>query len=621
MRWLAVLREHPRAATLAFLLAGTLYYFLFWELGPRQLRPPIQRSIAFLKGGADYEAARLRDGFTTSGEDHRIVRGVDAILPDGATAVAHGPWVFQRHCRYYLYPRRINNHGYAAGPTFDEVFRTSKSDAVIARDPGALDSDSPLFDAARFEARAVPGTIAVVFLDRTSPCFGKPPPVRAPGATWPFQAVPESGAWVTGRVLLALAGFLLVGIAIAGGRSLSLAFLVGVGAMSVYAVLLSWLHVRMGGAALALALAGGAAGSIWRLRQERGDWKARGATLAAIAGPVLVAILLALGAPMDYGDDLSHWAVRAKVYFAIGAVDTPGAAGGSFILNYYPPLVSTSLAWIYVVVGGVADGPAKLLFPCFLAATLGVLAHGLRRVGVTGWQAAAWTAIAGMSGNGMMLNGGWCSADLAMAGYVTAAVWLIHQGFDDRKLLWWGGIMVGLAAFTKAEGVPTGIILLAPALLSLRRLVPLAVPLAASVAIWGIHCLAFHLPVTREHVGTFDLARLQVILPGICAAMFVPWDWGFGWLSIQVGLGAAVLRRIRTAWYPGVVLVLHAGFVMSTYVVTAVGHSVELQMHYSVQRLLLHLWPTAMYTAALGLSLSTRTAEPSSLDALPRPSP
>lgn len=594
--------QRSRDIALAVAVVAVLLWFFIHQLR-KNLSGPLETSTALARSGWDYEAARARDGFATSGEDHRIVRGADPLIPGGTTIVAIGPWIFERHCRYYLYPRTVLGKGYAQELDLDKLRRI---DAALVQNPGSLDPASPLLDTQRFEARPIVGTTAVVYLDRRSPHRNDPAPPRPVGGIWPYHAVPEFGIPQIALVLLTLLGFLAVGLAIAGGRSLSTAFLLGVGALSVYAVLLTWLHVPLnrwtlgGFCGVALVVAA------WRVKRDSDDWSLRRWTLAAIAIPLGIATLFALGAPMNSGDDLSHWGMRAKVYYAIGAVDTPGAAKGAFVLNYYPPLVSTSLAWIYIAAGGVVEGPAKLLFPAFLVAALGALASALGRMGLSSPRVAAWVAILGFSGNELILHGGFAWADLPLAAFVIAAVSWIHRGMMEgrRIFLVWGGVFAGLGAWTKAEGVPTALILIAPALLTKdwRRWLAVGVPVAAAILSWSLHCRLYDYPVTSEHFGGIHFERAGVVARKMGLALITPWHWGWGWFIAAAAIGIGIRYRRRMMIYPAAVWVLHLLFIGSTYIVTGVSHSIELQIGYTVTRLLLHVWPVLLYTAAISLT-------------------
>ncbi len=601
--------QRPRDIVLIVAVVSVLLWFFLHQLR-KNLRAPLATSVELARNGWDYEAARARDGFATSGEDHRIVRGADALIPAGTTIVAVGPWIFERHCRYYLYPRTVLGKSYAHEFDLDELRRTRTIDAAIVHDSKTLDPSSPLLDAQRFEARLVVGTNAVVYLDRRSSHRNHPIPSRPAGGAWPYHAVPETGAVPLSLVLLTLLGFLAVGLAIAGGRSLSTGFLLGVGALSVYAVLLTWMRIPLNRwtlwtpCGLALVVAA------WRLKRESGDWRARGLTLATIAIPLGIATILALGSPMNSGDDLSHWGMRAKVYYAIGAVDTPGAAKGAFVLNYYPPLISTSLAWIYIAAGGVVEGPAKLLFPAFLAAALGALGTALRGMGVSPLRTAGWVAIIAFSGNELLLHGGFAWADLPLAAFVIAAVGWIHRGLTDgrRAFFLWGGVFAGLGAWTKAEGVPTALLLAAPALLTRdwKRWAALGAPVAVAILLWSLHCRMYDYPVTSEHFGGIHWGWVGIIVRKMGLAFVTPWHWGWAWLMALVAIAWGLWKRRWIMLYPAVVWCLHLLFIGSTYLVTGVSHSIELQIGYTVTRLLLHVWPVMIYVAALGYAQSDR---------------
>lgn len=564
---------------IAFAVSAAHFIWIQWRWNEA---PRAAAALEFLARGADYEAARFEDGIGSPGWVFPIVKEWAARLPPGATVAAEGPWELERAARYYFYPRRVFMHQHQGpGPGAEFAFR-----------PGA-----PL------------------------------PPARAMGrgeapAAFAIRATPL----VFARIVIALLTVAIVGHAItrrafAGAAAVtraglaSVSFLLGTAAVALWSLLLTWLRIPHGplpDAALVLAAVG-----LALQRPAPGPRPAfapasRGLAavlpLALIVLQIAVGTLYALHGAPESGDDLSEWMLKAKHYYAVRAIALPPPPDEwAFGFHDYPPLVPALLAFVYRAAGGVADGPAKLAFACFFAATLGALHDGLRAAGLSRARALALVAILAVSGNELVNHAGYAWADLALAAFGVAAAGALARGAraGDARALALGGILLGGGALVKLEGAPVAIVLAAAATLSAppgdrrRAALAVALPFAVLAGAWALHCALRGFHPASEHVAAFEPGRLSAVIGPYLASFVSAYRFAGAFAIPLAGLAIGAVRR-----FPAGALVPALGFLaglvlpLGAYVVTAyAGAALEAHVGYTAPRLLLHVLPMGFLAA------------------------
>jgi hypothetical protein len=601
-------RAIDAALALAVLLCGARFLGLQWRWNEA---PAAAAAIEFLAAGADYEADRFRDGIGAPGWCTPVVREWGSRLAPGACVAVDGPWVLQRAARYDLYPRLVLNHVTVAreGAGLVAALERDGADAVAIWPPE------------RPEARALAGDrrfrglgAGVFALERAGEPAAPEPFELRDGVSGPPAVT------VIARVLLAIGAILALGLAIGrlafpraartvAGR-LAQGFLLGALAIALESLALGALGVRTSLGADAVLAAGALATLGLRRAPALADPGARRIYAAPLLALVLLQIavgaLLALGGAPRGGDDLAEWALKAKHYFAAGAVALPGAPReGAFLFRSYPPLVPALLAFVYRVAGGVVDGPAKLVFAAFFAATLGALYDGLRGAGLAHARALAWTAIAAISGNELVNHAGYAWADLPLAAFTVAAGAAFMTAGADARGLALGGVLAGAGALTKLEGAPVGLALVALAAVGARRPRLVAAttgPFVALLGLWIAHCAAHGIGPEGEHLATFAPARIALVLPLVGRALLSDYRFAGAFPLVGAGLAIGLARGFPArSWVAAGGFLAALALLLAAYVVTAYdGDALIAHVGFTAPRLLLHASPLGFLAAAVG---------------------
>jgi len=644
---------------LGAVVVATLVRFFAWQL-------PVYEAPGFrdawrtvVREGLDYGPIRREGSFVVPAELLQFALACRDALPAGTGAVAtQGRWDVDRLAKYYFYPVPAYHHfNFEQDPPAVVVAELERLrvGAVVVEAPDELPADSPLLDRRRFRPIAVGeergGRARGLYVsDRWTRAGGPPPrpPVDRPGA--------GALAWMAGALaLLALAGAAVVRLLDGRGRwdergwgeRLGLGFLAGAALLVPIGIGVGVGFPSLMGGVAEVGLIAWLVARRWRGGEERGAGTGAGegaggtgeggragrglavGLALAIAIQGAFAVASAISRPIDAGDDLNDWGLKARVFHDRGAVGLPPEPERTaFVHLYYPPLVPLAIAYGYEAMGVHADGPAKLVFAGFFLASLGVLSGAVRRLGLDRLRAPAIVAVAATGGLELVRHSGFAWGDLPLAAFIlagSAAAWEALRaapgdGARPRALLL-AGLLLGAAAATKAEGAPIALLTLGLTTLflvrdRLRAAAPLlrpALALAATSALvalpWPLLCLATGIGPDREHVGGFHLDRAPLAAWLMLRALAVPYYWAFSWVLVIGGVALAFARRLpRRAAFPLLLLGLHVSLVLAAYLATSHGgDSFVAQVNVTVQRLFLHFFPLALATSAAGLVQSAPT--------------
>jgi hypothetical protein len=252
--------------------------------------------------------------------------------------------------------------------------------------------------------------------------------------------------------------------------AIALAFPLGAGLFTLSLFVVSWLGVRLSplsagltwGSILALALLTPVRGTVGNSRLQREDYgsgrtreipgKALAVVLLALIGASLVAAWLGVGRSYSGWDDIAVWGLRALVIAREGTVR---AAGVSYPLNI--PILIATFQFL-----GERLPASKLVFPLFyLSLSVGSLRFWLQR-GVDTLPAilgACWLSSTPLLFEHATLG----YANLPYACYLVLGsaetVQGILEGDVRRQML--GGLLLGLAAWTRPEGALTLLLIIA----------------------------------------------------------------------------------------------------------------------------------------------------------------
>lgn len=426
----------------------------------------------------------------------------------------------------------------------------------------------------------------------------------------------------------------------------TLAPAVGFGALSL--AFFAWRLAGLGGASFGpfawaglLAVGGWGILALVRRGRSRGlaspDWRpvwcgpvwCRGLAVAAVCASLLALLGLAFllysrQAPVGQFDAWAIWTSRARLLFR---TDDPLGAFAFLRRAHpdYPLLLPGALAGQFALVGRVTTAIPQwtgALFPLAGAAVLGVGVHLLGASARWSWVAAAL-----LLSTPLWIDWGFAQcADVPLAYLaVAAALALALQVRDGPAAVlppWLGGVLAGLPAWTKNEGMILSLLMLG--LFGLwsawRRRWGLVGRVALGAALpWGA-VLAFRLAWRpRSDLGFFlDApwsAALQLDRWRFVGASFGERldpvggfsAWGLAWpiaaAGIAIGLATATRRRPEIAF----LLTLTACcWILWFGIFVATPHDVAWHVRTALDRLMLQLLPLTLLTAFAGAGLAAR---------------
>jgi len=342
---------------------------------------------------------------------------------------------------------------------------------------------------------------------------------------------------------------------------------------------------------------------------------------ALLYGAILVTIIAAVDRighiPHGGTDGHAIWNSHARYLFR----DGPGWQQHylNTFLPDYPLLLPTLVARVWRYAGDVPDlgGLLGLLFPFIAVAVLGTALAEVR-----GSSAGILVAFTLLTSTYYMVIGTHQEADIPLSAFILSTVVLIYLYFERESapsgLLILAGFLAGCAAWTKNEGilflVATLVALLFPILwkpsVTLHRfglfllglVLPLAVLAYFKIAIAPGNYLVQGRQTSDLLAKVTDLDRYRIIF-----ISFLRTAWIFGKWSIHPvipliafvvwrGLNWPEIGTMRWRTAAGILLVVLSGYFW-IYVITPI----ELNLHLgsSLDRLLMHLWPSAIFVIAL----------------------
>lgn len=431
------------------------------------------------------------------------------------------------------------------------------------------------------------------------------------------------------------AGYALLSLAATETRlywfeRLAIAFLLGIGALSVAWVALSPLYVFLSPVWVLSAVAAGTAGAAWR------QWRARleprplpqrqpcsWLTLAGSAVLLLQFAALAFASfhqPLEW-DGLFNFEWRARLAFEhrpMGQLPLAFFSDASRAWSHprYPLLVPFAEFWAYSWLGRMDQALVKILFPLFFVALVAVVCGAMRRL--TNARTALACGIAlGLTPSLTVGPGGATGfADVPLAAAVVAAVScaMLAVKRRDAGAFILAGALSAVAAWTKTEGLVLALCLGAGVVMALmwlerkepaRRVSFLAatsllwMPLAVAVP-WLIFQSLYGLP--EPDFPTFapglvvvHLHRLELVLPLVLHELVRPGHWGPIWPAFAA---ACVLSAWRHELDPPNAMLAAAVLVpLTAYVLVYLFSSwtdVSMHVRTSIERLLIPLAPTAL---------------------------
>jgi hypothetical protein len=359
--------------------------------------------------------------------------------------------------------------------------------------------------------------------------------------------------------------------------------------------------------------------SPWPLNLQGWDWLFAG----LLALMLLYALLRATLYPMWAWDAIATWGCKAKVFYATRGMDLTCIDAH----NYYPNLIPLLLSYFYFCLGRVNDHLVQGLFPLWGALLLTLLYSLARPLGLSRRRALGLTAFLALNGTVFVVHLYIAYADLPLAYFTLGASGLIYLWLADQAppgSLALAALFLAGLAWCKYEGPPLAATVLLAAALTLiwlrppgvrRRLLGLSLPLAGlalGYLPWRLFAMQQNLQIGGDHMQGFYPHQLAQAVSYLAAALIQPYYFGFLWPAVLL---AAIFAGRRLWTYPTLFLALFIGgnllaIILAYAVAPTSAAEFPSYVRATLDRLLLHLTPTAALLLALGLKELWPTKQP-----------
>jgi hypothetical protein len=357
---------------------------------------------------------------------------------------------------------------------------------------------------------------------------------------------------------------------------------------------------------------------------------ALGIALAASLGMgIALFVLLTLRMPHGGWDAWSIWNLRARFFYR-GGDDWAVAFHPSLMATHldYPLLIPTAVARCWVYQGRETTTAPALVALAFATATVGLLVSSLsalrsRSQGMLGGLVLAGTPVLFELGSNQF-------ADVPLAYSILATAVALAMG--DRPPVGssrWkvvAGMMAGFASWTKNEGMLWLAAVMAPRLVAvvatrgwralLREAVAFAIGAAPILAVVAVFKARFAPPSdflaaqgpSAVVAKLADPSRYALLARAVVDAVPGPVGENRGVVAVVVGFAVLAAYRLllgrapRRAGEPAATFAALALAMMAVgYIAAYVATPLHLPWHvrYSLSRLVVHLWPLAVFTAFL----------------------
>jgi hypothetical protein len=346
------------------------------------------------------------------------------------------------------------------------------------------------------------------------------------------------------------------------------------------------------------------------------------ALVAALALGVTAFVLLSFRNPNGEWDAIAIWNLRARFLYRGGdawaAAFHPGLIASHLD---YPLLVPTAVARCWVYCGRETLAAPALLAGAFTLATLGLLVSALATL--RGRTQGILAGLVVLASPRLFEWGSFQGADVPLAYFSLATVVsLVMRDRDSATAAPWtilAGMMAGFATWTKNEGLLVLAALLAARLAVVvpsrggrayrAEAIGFALGLAPILAVVVYFKVRFSPPndlLADQRLGSLaakltDPARYALVGRAMARDIFSLGGGAIAWLAAYRLLLGGTPRRADEPGGAGAFAMLVPALVLAGYVLVYVATPRDLPWHlqWSLSRLILQLWPLAVFAVFL----------------------
>lgn len=336
-------------------------------------------------------------------------------------------------------------------------------------------------------------------------------------------------------------------------------------------------------------------------------------SIAVLLTAIYYSITFARVTPHGDYDAQAIWNLRARSIYRSGD-NWQNAFSPLINRNFhmdYPLLIPLSVVGGWNTLGDEVLRVPAVLSMLFLFGTAGVVFSAIAYLRSTSQAALALIVL--LATPSLLLFSTFQTADIPLTYFLIASTSLLllanHQ--NDRRLLFVSGLMAGLAAWTKNEGLPFLLIITVGTLLlfGLRRgrayfpflLAGAALPLL-TIALFKIIVPANNDLFTNNGLSDIisklvDPARYIQLSTHLLTELIHLGDWPVSIILILFVYGWIMGRRSsaspaeRFAW-----IIPLSQFVVYMLIYMITPYDLEWHMNYSMSRLLIHIFPLALFS-------------------------
>ena len=508
----------------------------------------------------------------------RAIQFVNQSVPEEAVILlppegVPGRFALERSMQYFFFPRRLIECGSVENERCSQALASPEVYILATEDFPA----QPIAQGREF--LPAPSTGLDWFTGIYGPAFDRPSaaqPARQPAV---LVAALEDLGLVVALSVLGASVLLSLRRPWPALEALCLAFPLGAGILTWVVFLLSWAGITLSllsvGAAYLILLAGFATlarrtrplgrAIEWSMAELRGS-APRLLLAGAAVGVLCLAVGLALGISYRLYDPVQIWSVKGygiSLEGTIRAAETWGVHGLSYPLNL--PL---QVALFHLLDGDLLPG-SKLLYPIYGLSLCLALFTFLRRQRVD-WLAAGLGSLLLGTVPIVFFHSVEGFANLHFTFYLTAGILWGVQGVHSSSVReqWLAGLLLGLAAWTRPEGIIYSLGALVVFVLAVRitkqgrvSIAALGVPVALLAGAWFVFSLGGEFLRGSQQDQVASAAASTILAGGI--------DLGGLWTIFKTFSRAAIIpframfpSTSATAWgalFPVVLVLLAAG--------------------------------------------------------------
>ncbi|OGW77869.1 MAG: hypothetical protein A3K16_02320 [Omnitrophica bacterium RIFCSPLOWO2_01_FULL_45_24] len=297
--------------------------------------------------------------------------------------------------------------------------------------------------------------------------------------------------------------------------------------------------------------------------KDRGNILLNSFLAAGIIFEILYAFFRALIKPIEAYDAIATYAIRSKIFYMENSIPHDFFYNLSLLFPHpdYPLNIPLSETFVYLFLGNLNDQIAKVIFPLYFLATLGILYFGVRRFsGRTGALLFTFILASVPQFNHFATN---AYHDIPLSYYCFAgALFLLYWFKETESLgcLYISAVMTAMAGWTKNEGFvycAANILLLLIFLFINRRGIKKKDILSGLLYICVILLILtpwlwvkFTANLVNSDVGSTTLSELNIIKQSYKAwpilyefqrQIFGPKKWNIIWIAAFIAM--AVYRK------------------------------------------------------------------------------